>query len=574
MKTKLGSDPCLAPRLLDPATVLENIFPGLEDIGCAARLKHDFLNVFPFTEPTHYPPGTALLLQPYLGAYGRPTAGTMDLGGGVKGVVDSLIIVNLPSHDANESTRHFVTAVRQRRAAGSTTAAPNNSFIVFNDAKVNEPRTLEDIFQIMGEESLAVVILFRVTKSSNETLAPSPPGKRQSNALKIPTAPPITPQEQRNKRASVDEMTELFRLRHNLFPLVVQLQGRDLKLLTIYRTPTHAHLTELGKCPQVRKRHLNELLDLQSNLSEDLLDLPLGEALVHHYQRKAQARNLKWQSLHRYMCNAHGAFADLPIYSNAPIPIPLALHVGWKSALRYVNTQMQANQPDDLPAATYTEVLAAVEACKDDQIAMAIMLAWMCAGRVGDVTQLKKGEILFQQVEETSIHRINFPVTPVIVKVRSGKTVELAQPFTVHTLCPPVRRARILAYMATIASDDDLLFNRSDVKSQLKLSTAITKALRVPNPKLSQRALRRGALQTLAADPDVSLETLRTFSGHTGNPMALRYLGWSRYSGVQKKLGEQAAMNLFRTGNRTETASSSTSTTSPRSSSCSSQASL
>jgi hypothetical protein len=89
------------------------------------------------------------------------------------------------------------------------------------------------------------------------------------------------------------------------------------------------------------------------------------------------------------------------------------------------------------------------------------------------------------------------------------------------------------------------LFTRATERDWGKLSSAITRALRTAGPKFGQRALRRGALQTIAADPQVSLETLRTFSGHTNDEMLLRYLNWGLQANGRAAEAQKAAENLF-----------------------------
>ena len=64
-------------------------------------------------------------------------------------------------------------------------------------------------------------------------------------------------------------------------------------------------------------------------------------------------------------------------------------------------------------------------------------------------------------------------------------------------------------------------------------------ALRRAHPKLEQRSLRRGSIQTLAAS-GLSDEELLKYSGHTNVQMLRRYLNFGKLSGEGKRLQQQA----------------------------------
>jgi hypothetical protein len=127
--------------------------------------------------------------------------------------------------------------------------------------------------------------------------------------------------------------------------------------------------------------------------------------------------------------------------------------------------------------------------------------------------------------------------------MRRGKAARLAQPHTIFTICPPQWHARLVAYLDRF-SNEAPMFNRGTEREWGKLRSAITSALRINNKDFGHRALRRGALQTLAADSNVDLATLRTFSGHTNDDMLLRYLNWGLEANKLRVAGQQAAINL------------------------------
>ena len=76
----------------------------------------------------------------------------------------------------------------------------------------------------------------------------------------------------------------------------------------------------------------------------------------------------------------------------------------------------------------------------------------------------------------------------------------------------------------------------------------LNRALHDIDKKLSTRSIRRGSLQVMAMDPEVSNDTLRLFSGHTNDKMLLRYLDYGRPSGTNQEASRKAALNLVRLG--------------------------
>jgi hypothetical protein len=68
-------------------------------------------------------------------------------------------------------------------------------------------------------------------------------------------------------------------------------------------------------------------------------------------------------------------------------------------------------------------------------------------------------------------------------------------------------------------------------------------ALRSANPELNTRAIRRGALQTMAMN-GVPTKTLMTFSGHTNEETLKRYLNYGKDLGTERVGGQAAARFL------------------------------
>ena len=199
---------------------------------------------------------------------------------------------------------------------------------------------------------------------------------------------------------------------------------------------------------------------------------------------------------------------------------------------------MKMNETVNKPAMAYKDVDAALSTAQlDPQVSAAIIITWLCAGRVGDSTLFHKEDFVFSPISDAT----QFQKLRIIV--RRGKAARLAQPHTIYTICPPQWRTRLMEYLDRFEPTAPL-FNRGTDRDWAKLRTAITAALRTSNKEFGHRALRRGALQTLAADPSVDLATLRTFSGHTNDEMLLRYLNWGLEASKLQVAGQRAATNL------------------------------
>ena len=192
----------------------------------------------------------------------------------------------------------------------------------------------------------------------------------------------------------------------------------------------------------------------------------------------------------------------------------------------------------DKLAMSYDDIEAALAKSKTHaQVVMAIMITWLCAGRVGDATQFRKEDFRLDKIsDDTGFMKLR-------IVVRRGKAARLAQPHTIYTICPPQWATRLLAYLNEFEPTAPL-FNRATAKSWGKLRAEITRVLRTNNKLFSQKALRRGALQTLAMNPSTDLATVRLFSGHTTDDMLLRYLNWGLHSNKQAAAGQKAALSL------------------------------
>jgi integrase len=69
----------------------------------------------------------------------------------------------------------------------------------------------------------------------------------------------------------------------------------------------------------------------------------------------------------------------------------------------------------------------------------------------------------------------------------------------------------------------------------LRTSGEANEALRLANPKLSTRSVRRGALQIMASSPDVDLKIVMEMAGHKNVETTKRYLNWGAVDAKNQK---------------------------------------
>lgn len=297
---------------------------------------------------------------------------------------------------------------------------------------------------------------------------------------------------------------------------VAGLTGREVVKLKVTDAGT-PHLARMGvakSTAQAHRRALRQLADMPQNLR----DLPLGKALVEYYSRLRGERKWQWSTTVTRMATVHGALRLLPLYTTAPHSILLKQDPTWVMAMRAAGQKARQQQPNQPKAATSEQVRRAVELCPQALVQNALRLAWLTAGRGGDILLLRPQNVSVQG----EALAVNF--------VR-GKTAKVRGPYTVHTTLPPQEFLDFLA--AAKESGQHWLF------PQVK-GVHLKNALRMVDPALEQRSLRRGAIQALAA-AGMTDEELLHYSGHSSVQMLRRYLNYGLKSGEAAKRAQRAA---------------------------------
>jgi integrase len=182
------------------------------------------------------------------------------------------------------------------------------------------------------------------------------------------------------------------------------------------------------------------------------------------------------------------------------------------------------------PAASEQEITKAVELAPDLPVKVALILTWLCAGRVGDVLKLTRADVTLGPTWETT--------GELSVLFKIGKGARFSQPYLVPTVCPPAWRLALQQFLRPKQPATKLFPG-----DQARHATRVNAALRSANPTYTVRALRRGALQ-LMANQGADFPSLMVFSGHKRVDTLLRYLDWGAHAATRSEEARQWARSL------------------------------
>jgi hypothetical protein len=246
------------------------------------------------------------------------------------------------------------------------------------------------------------------------------------------------------------------------------------------------------------------------------LAMPMATSIIVWMDELRRRKTWAPRTLIKYLASTAGALASLPLYRAGACSIMLSQWPEWRQALLGAAKLAQRALPRAPQSATRAEVNQAIRAEVKLHVRTAMMIAWVVAGRTGDVSRLQKEHVIIHQG----------PTGPTIsVTWLETKTSTRTGPRSVTAAVPQEWISTLQRYLE---QRNRWLF----AKDRTILNTEIRVALRRINPRLECRSLRRGALETMARAGTPSAVILE-FSGHTTEKMLRTYLGWGRHlSGV------------------------------------------
>ena len=239
-----------------------------------------------------------------------------------------------------------------------------------------------------------------------------------------------------------------------------------------------------------------------------------------------RGRGKKWVTTNTWVGHYAGMMERLPQYTKGKLnPIHLSQDPEWRDASTTIARLARQTANIGLPAITKEEMRAAIDAAAHiPMVKAAMIIAWHCMARVGDVLLLQTAH-----VRVSPSHTEPALLTAFFCE---GKVISRGHvdPYHIHTYLPPDLAIWLQEYIAGRTTKQ--LFPLDTELQKAALIRAIREHLRVVHPRLEVRAVRRGALQQFAATPGVTLNMVLQFSKHTDVRMLKRYL---KYGGAKNE---------------------------------------
>ena len=321
---------------------------------------------------------------------------------------------------------------------------------------------------------------------------------------------------------------ELFRQGHyTTLPVVAHMSGSDLNQLLTHPdtdTPTWA---EKALSLQTRAGHRRALVRLMK-MAQPLQKKRVTIAIMEHLHEIRLSKKWTWSTMLKNTTATQSALRLLPLYKKVTHGLALHADVFWGQGITSIQRYAREEKPRTPMAMTTETFRLAMNAERRTEQRLALMLMWFSAGRVGDVLQLRKGDI--------ELH----PDGAIALTFSHGKAVCHRGPYTVHTVPLDNIYLQLLRSRwtdnTTPAEADTCIFTITppDMRSTYK---AI-------HPLLEAKSVRRGSLQTMARE-GVPHNVLMKYSGHLSEKTLLRYLNWGRITGATRAAMAEAGTALL-----------------------------
>jgi len=290
-----------------------------------------------------------------------------------------------------------------------------------------------------------------------------------------------------------------------------------------------------------RRKHLYILLDVIKAIQQSPPDLtaPTDLVLVTALQSLSTERNWTAPTTIQNAAEAlFGALTRLPQYTNLPA-IRLLGSPHWKDAMKTWNCDALGHAPKDEEVTLEAFHRLMTNRSLSQAARMVLLVAWLHTGRPGNAFGLHTSEV-------TNLARHPSDQTAKwTVQWNRAKTVATRGAYVTYSWL----QAEYLADM-----DQWLEAKRGGTANEQKWFVPLSQkhaimkelgtALRSENPEWGLRALRRGALSTLARN-GVPLSVIILFSGHTNEKMLSRYLRYGLHVEEKREKGAMAARAAF-----------------------------
>lgn len=294
-----------------------------------------------------------------------------------------------------------------------------------------------------------------------------------------------------------------------------------------------AHVPELalkGYELSTQRRHralLHEAIAAsKATATHQTTEVTIVEWTIRHLHTRSIERQWQATTLLTALAGAQGAYNNLAIYSSNAVDINLNSTSTFRRAARAAASLARQILKEMPPAMSQAQAMLMIEAASrhSREAGALAALQWHLCARLHDLQQLAPGDV-------SPVGRSSFRVC-----YRRGKTVKGRGPFTVVTSMPQKWAKVVQQHLLNVSKRTSMAPAHEQRIFSQDLSTR-TFMIQV-EPKLKTiRAIRRGALQHLAASPSTSLQDLLRFSGHKSQATLMRYLNYG-----EQAVAENTAM--------------------------------
>ena len=342
---------------------------------------------------------------------------------------------------------------------------------------------------------------------------PTPP---QQTAPPIPPAPVGDGKDRRELRATkVDDLGRQFNyltgissLKEDFWrglasvPSEARITGAYLKEVVSRPRAVVSDVVERALVKSTRRQHVRYLQRVAEIIDEEE---SLPAAILRALETLKATHSWRASTTLKASAAVQGAMKVLPVYFQGALVVRLSSDPVWSLAMRTRGIEAREETPNQPQAISAEQLYEVVEKVSHPARAMALLLGWLTAARLGCIRKLQKGDVVLKK----NVLSVTF---------RHGKGVRAKGPYTVHT--QPIPPTLLKIWKEYFDSRISNLFGSSVTDESLR------QALKKAGSKLEQRSIRRGALQLMAAN-GTSEETLMRFSGHARVETLRRYLNWN-----------------------------------------------
>ena len=392
-------------------------------------------------------------------------------------------------------------------------------------------------------------------------LAPRPGRRTDPWPLEDEVSPPLrervgletlSPSPERHYDAGVGLQLPAFRIgegQHRLPPLA-ETSVRSLTILANADPDLAPAIVRKAYARETRMQHARTLRALGEAARDAVAsehpatDRQAVPWLIDWIKTKAGAGRWRWSTINTNVVALQSAMNNVQIYvPHVTGGWKLTSDTAWRLLARTARTKAAADVPQQALPATVEQVLKACAMAPPD-VAFLLAVTWVTFGRSGALVQLRRQDIVLAPSQDGDV---NFTIT-----IMRGKSNRMGQdPHTVQGRLGDFSQF-VVPVVERITDPKAFIIPAPSTSHRDNLRAAMKSALRCANnePRLENRSLRRGSLQTMAR-AGASIKMLIACSGHSTVKSLKRYLNFGRVATEEQKQVSEIYDALVKTSGTT-----------------------